>query len=173
MKSTSTKAAVLILLLAFCSLVEGGPSPNWGGIAFGLNVGSQSGGYPVGTIVYRAGWSASGANGHHGIHVHYCVAPFIKITGRPNTNSAGEIKPQAPWTLPFELSLVDAAGTRKFRPMTAPIPIPANTTRELLPAPPWCAEVAGVTRPPEIYLQVGTRRARVIFDSPLPNTSPR
>jgi hypothetical protein len=129
---------------------------------------------PRALVKYRSGWKAAGPGSRIGAHVHYCVVPFIKVTG-PQQPSGSGAPPQVPsWNRPFDLALVDASGTRLFGPVVVvPPPIPANSTREVVALPGWCGEVRGSNRPPVLYLQVGSRRARVIFDANLPGTTPR
>ena len=167
MKSISQRTAVLVAPLAAAGWVGSHPSTNWG-LRRSSDPNVAPNGLPGGPsaiIEYKSGWSVLDPKDHRGTHLHYCVAPYIRIPGRKETNPADLIKRQDLWALPFELALVDAKGTRLFRPVKVPTPIPANTTRELLPSP-WCGEIQGATKPPEIYLEVEHRRARVIFDVP-------
>jgi hypothetical protein len=97
--------------------------------------------------------------------VNYCVVAEVRITPRATEPSA------LLWEKSFNLELVNAAGAPAapdFRAVAVPTPIPVNTTRRLEPMPKWCATVPDARKPPEIYLQVGGKKARVQF-SEMPN----
>lgn len=170
MKTMIKKATLVLMLLAVSGWVGSHPSSN-GGLGIALlpsNPNVAPNGLPDGppaVIEYRAGWNASVPKDPLGVHTHYCVMPYIIIIGRKEGSPADRVKAQGQWTQPFNLALVDAKGRQLFGPVTVPTPIPANTKRQLL-ASPWCGVIQGATKPPEIYLQVDKRRARVIFDAP-------
>jgi hypothetical protein len=136
---------------------------------------------PVAKIRYRSTWnwspSAGGARddekeGKDGKArrgtVNYCVYPQVRITPR----ATGPTAPN--WEASFSIELVNAAGAPaapSFAAAVVPTPIPVNTTRKLEPQPEWCAEVRGARLPPEIFLQVGSKKVRVEFTT-RPNTNP-
>jgi hypothetical protein len=136
---------------------------------------------PVANIWYHStwNWSPSASGGREDEtqdrdgkarrgKVNYCVYPEVRITPRANG-------PTAPnWRAAFSVRLVNAAGAPAapgFEAAVVPTPIPVNTTRKLEPQPEWCAEVRGARLPPEIFLQVGSKKVRVEFTA-LPNTDP-
>ncbi len=167
MKSTIEKATILLALLAVSDIAASHTNPNMGQRLASTDPNIAPNGAPDGPsaiVEYRAGWNPPESHGKD-IHIHYCVMPFLNVIGHKAGNSTDRVKPQAAWTQPFNLSLVDANYSPLFHPVRVPTPIPANTIRELLPSP-WCREIKGATKPPEIYLQVEQRRARVIFDAP-------
>lgn len=173
----STKALVFGLLVAF----GGGTSADHGASPATMIIRKAPGLLPnvpatsaQAMLAYRAGWKAAKPGSRAGLHVHYCVAPFITVTGPQKPKGGGPNASPGEWTVPFDVALVDANGNRLFGPVTAvPPSIPVGSTRVLVPPPGWCDEVQGATTPPELYLDVEGRRARVIFNSPPPQASPR
>ena len=193
MTSTLTKTVVFGLLgfTAVVALADHGANPNFfaARVAQGLAPPSSPPDAQA-TIIYRSTWIGPDSGPHigtkqatqRGAHVHYCVVPAIRVSAPQDSNMSKEDRRSRPrpWTLAFDLALVDTAGrpveqagSRVAMAVTVPVPIPAGTTRELVAHPGWCGQIDGVNAPPELYLQVEGRRARVIFDRPSPKASPR
>lgn len=165
MRHHSLKLLAVLLLLGPVGWSVGIAQKNNMASREGLREGPPGPEMPEAHIYYRSSITTDTRTG--ALH-SYCVYPSISIAARQGRQSNE-------WTLPFTVDLVGIDGRPAapgFQPVTVPTPIPASTTLALNPNPAWCAPIAAGGSLPEIYLRVGQRSTRVVFDAPPPAPLP-